>query len=64
MGSSKKLTPRRFIVYACSLAVLILAKPHPILYPIGVCFILLGEGLRLWACGHLRKTNLDSIQVF
>ena len=60
MGSSKKLTPRRFIVYVCSLAVLILARPHPILYPIGVCFILLGEGLRLWACGHLRK-NKDVI---
>jgi len=60
MGSSKKLTPRRFIVYVCSLAVLILAKPHPILYPIGVCFILMGEGLRLWACGHLRK-NKDVI---
>jgi protein-S-isoprenylcysteine O-methyltransferase Ste14 len=60
MGSSKKITPRRIFVYVCSLAVLVLAKPHPVLYPVGLGFILAGEGLRVWACGHLRK-NKDVI---
>lgn len=60
MGASKKLTIRRFIVYLCSLFVLLLAKPHPVLYPIGICLVVPGELLRLWACGYLRK-NQDVI---
>jgi protein-S-isoprenylcysteine O-methyltransferase Ste14 len=60
MPASKKITPKRIIVYFCSLGVLLLARPHPVLYPVGVCFILMGEGLRIWACGHLRK-NQDVI---
>jgi protein-S-isoprenylcysteine O-methyltransferase Ste14 len=60
MGSSKKITPRRLIVYLFALALLLLAKPHPVLYPVGVALIAMGEALRLWACGHLRK-NQDVI---
>ncbi|MFH1999614.1 MAG: hypothetical protein ABIK28_08035, partial [Planctomycetota bacterium] len=60
MGASKKLTYRRFIVYLCSLCVLLLAKPHPVLFPVGLCLVLPGEALRLWACGYLRK-NQDVI---
>lgn len=60
MGSSKKITPRRLIVYLFALALLLLAKPHPVLYPVGVALIAAGEALRLWACGHLRK-NQDVI---
>jgi len=60
MGSSKKITPRRLIVYLFALGLLLLAKPHPVLFPVGVALVAAGEGLRLWACGHLRK-NQDVI---
>jgi protein-S-isoprenylcysteine O-methyltransferase Ste14 len=60
MPASKKLTPRKFIVYVCSLGVLLLSKPHPVLFTVGVCIVFLGEALRMWACGHLRK-NQDVI---
>lgn len=60
MGSSKKITPRRLIVYLCSLGVLLLAQPHAILFWVGAAFSGAGELLRLWACGHLRK-NQDVI---
>jgi protein-S-isoprenylcysteine O-methyltransferase Ste14 len=60
MGASKKLTPRRTVVYLCCLTVLFLAKPYWPLFIAGLCFIAAGEGLRLWACGYLRK-NKDVI---
>lgn len=60
MGASKRLTPRRLVVYICCLGVLLLAKPHPVLYGIGLVLIIAGEALRLWACGYLRK-NQDVI---
>ena len=60
MGASKKLTIRRFVVYLFAVGLLVLAKPHPWLYPAGVVLLVLGEGLRIWACGHLRK-NQDVI---
>jgi len=60
MGASKRLTFRRFVVYACCVAVLFLAQPHPVFYGVGVALIAIGEWLRLWACGYLRK-NQDVI---
>ncbi|MHC4945902.1 MAG: methyltransferase family protein [Planctomycetota bacterium] len=60
MPASKRLTVRRFIVYVCCLGILLLARPHPVLYPIGLVFIAAGESLRIWACGYLRK-NQDVI---
>lgn len=60
MGASKKITPRRLIVFLFCAAVLVIAQPHPVLVPIGSVLIILGEALRIWACGHLRK-NKDVI---
>jgi len=60
MPSSKKLTIRKFAVYICSIALLLLAQPHKIFFPIGLVLIAIGEFLRIWACGHLRK-NQDVI---
>lgn len=60
MGASKRLNPRRLIVYVVSLGILVLAKPEPILFGIGFSLALLGEALRIWGCGHLRK-NQDVI---
>lgn len=60
MGSSKKITPRRFIVYLLALVLLSLAQPHPVLFGIGLALVFAGEALRLWGCGHLVK-NQDVI---
>ncbi len=60
MPSSKKITLRRLALYLCALGFIVLARPHPVLYPIGLCLVAVGEGLRLFACGHLRK-NKDVI---
>lgn len=60
MPASKKLTSRRLFVYLCVVVVLALAKPSPLLLAIGGAIAVVGELLRLWACGHLRK-NKDVI---
>jgi protein-S-isoprenylcysteine O-methyltransferase Ste14 len=60
MGSSKKITPRKFIVYVLSLAVLSLARPTPVLFAVGLVLVIMGELMRIWGCGHLQK-NQDVI---
>jgi len=47
-------------VYLLALVLLSLARPHPVLFGIGFFFVLAGEALRLWGCGHLVK-NQDVI---
>jgi protein-S-isoprenylcysteine O-methyltransferase Ste14 len=58
--ASKALTSRRLFAYLCVVIVLALARPTPILLAIGAGIVVVGEILRLWACGHLRK-NKDVI---
>lgn len=60
MGASKKITLRRLFVYLFCAAILVVARPHPVLAGVGLGLIILGEALRIWACGHLRK-NKDVI---
>jgi len=60
MGSSKKITFRKLVVYLAALAVLFFAKPEVTLYVVGLILVGLGELMRLWGCGHLRK-NKDVI---
>ncbi|MEW6745928.1 MAG: isoprenylcysteine carboxylmethyltransferase family protein [Planctomycetota bacterium] len=60
MPASKRPTIRRIFVYACIVAVLVLARPVVWLYPVGAFLVVVGEVLRIWACGHLRK-NKDVI---
>ena len=57
MPASKKLTVRRLAVYLAGITVFVLAHPTPKLYAIGCGLALLGEFLRVWACGHLRKNQ-------
>ncbi len=57
MGSSKRITIRKFVVYICTLGVLACAIPHERLYSIGLALVLLGELVRIWGCGHLRKNQ-------
>jgi protein-S-isoprenylcysteine O-methyltransferase Ste14 len=53
----KSLAPRMFPLYALSLALLWLSRPTPAGIAIGSALVLCGEGLRLWAAGHLVKND-------
>ena len=57
----KRLRPRLLVVYALAAAAVFLSKPTPLSLAVGAIPILLGEGLRLWATGHLHKN--DSLTV-
>jgi protein-S-isoprenylcysteine O-methyltransferase Ste14 len=57
MPASKKPTLRRISVYACGALVFLLARPTPLLFGIGASLCVVGELLRIWACGHLRKNK-------
>ena len=57
MSASKTPTTRRVAVYAAAVLVFLLASPTPVLFAVGASLALLGECLRVWACGHLRKNQ-------
>ncbi len=57
MSASKTPTIRKFAVYGAGLLVFLLATPVRPLFIAGTIVALLGAGLRLWACGHLRKNQ-------
>lgn len=57
MSASRKPTARRIAVYLAALAVFVLASPTPQLFAAGAALVVLGELLRIWACGHLRKNQ-------
>jgi protein-S-isoprenylcysteine O-methyltransferase Ste14 len=42
--------------YLAGLAVLVLARPRPLLLAVGFGIAVLGETIRLWASGHIEKT--------
>lgn len=43
--------------WAAGFVALVLARPRPLSLALGLPLALLGEALRLWACGHLEKTK-------
>lgn len=53
----KRLRPRLLAVYALALALIWLARPTPWSLLIGCVPVLVGEWLRIWATGHLHKTD-------
>lgn len=53
----KRLKPRLLAVYALALAIFWLASPTPWTLAIGFVLIVAGELLRIWATGHLHKTE-------
>ena len=57
----KRLRPRLLAVYALAAAAVVLSHPTPTSLAIGAIPITIGEGLRLWATGHLHKN--DSLTV-
>lgn len=55
--SRKHLKPRLLLVYAAALAGLWIARPTLGSIALGLVPIAIGEGLRLWATGHLHKND-------
>jgi protein-S-isoprenylcysteine O-methyltransferase Ste14 len=53
----KRLTPRLLLLYAMAAALIWTARPTPLALALGLLPIALGEGLRLWATGHLHKND-------
>lgn len=53
----KRLRPRLLVVYALAVAILGFAEPTPRALAIGAALVVLGEGLRVWATGHLLKND-------
>jgi protein-S-isoprenylcysteine O-methyltransferase Ste14 len=53
----KRLKPRLLTVYALAILLIVYARPNPTSLAIGLIPIALGEGLRLWATGHLHKND-------
>jgi len=53
----KNFRPRAFAVYAAAIAALVVAKPELRLFVPGLALAVAGAALRLWATGHLLKTD-------
>jgi protein-S-isoprenylcysteine O-methyltransferase Ste14 len=53
----KTTRPRTLALYAAGLAALALARPTPSLFAAGLTLVAAGHALRLWATGHLLKTD-------
>ncbi len=53
----KRFQPRLLLVYAMALGLIWMAEPTPQSLLLGGVPIVLGEGLRLWATGHLLKND-------
>ena len=52
-----RISVRQILTYAAALGVLVMARPVWPTYLIGCTIAALGIGLRIWACGHLRKNQ-------
>src|SRR5262245_5715006 len=48
---------RQGFTYAAALGLLLIARPWWPTFPIGCAIAAAGIGLRVWACGHLRKNR-------
>ena len=53
----KKVNLKVLPVYLMGVILLVEARPSPDLLALGLPLITLGEGLRVWAAGHLRKNQ-------
>jgi protein-S-isoprenylcysteine O-methyltransferase Ste14 len=53
----KRLHPRLWVLYAFAIALFVWARPTPTSLVAGGLVAALGEGLRLWATGHLHKND-------
>jgi len=55
-GSRRSARLRVAAAYAFLAALVVAARPTPLSVSLGFGIVALGEGLRFWAAGHLRKT--------
>ncbi len=62
MSIKKRLRPLMLGVYALAIEVIVNASPMQAGLAIGGVLIALGEGLRVWATGHLFKNDALSVQ--
>jgi protein-S-isoprenylcysteine O-methyltransferase Ste14 len=53
----KTVQPRTLALYAVGVAALVAARPEPALFAPGLALVAAGQALRLWATGHLLKTD-------
>jgi len=53
----RRLNPRQIVLYALVAGLLAFARPTSGVFAVGVALIGIGEGLRLWATGHLQKNQ-------
>jgi protein-S-isoprenylcysteine O-methyltransferase Ste14 len=53
----KKVTLKTLPVYLLGVLLIVAAKPRLDFYALGLCLVVLGEGLRIWATGHLQKNQ-------
>lgn len=53
----KKVTLKTLVVYLFAALLVVTAKPRMDLFGLGLVIVMLGEGLRIWATGHLRKNQ-------
>ena len=53
----KKVTLKTLPVYLLGVLLIIRAKPRLDFYVLGLFLVVLGEGLRIWATGHLQKNQ-------
>jgi protein-S-isoprenylcysteine O-methyltransferase Ste14 len=58
MPASKKPNPRRVFIYGIAVILVVFARPTPFSLGLGLAIISLGEALRFWAAGHLRKNDV------
>jgi protein-S-isoprenylcysteine O-methyltransferase Ste14 len=57
----KNLSLRLLPFYALALAALVLARPTPTSFALGLPLVALGAGLRAWGAGHLVKNDCLSV---
>jgi protein-S-isoprenylcysteine O-methyltransferase Ste14 len=53
----KKVTLKTLPVYFLGVLLIMMAKPRLDFYALGLFLVVLGEGLRVWATGHLQKNQ-------
>jgi protein-S-isoprenylcysteine O-methyltransferase Ste14 len=58
MPASKTLNPRRLFIYGLAVILVVFARPTAFSLGLGLVIISLGEALRFWAAGHLRKNDV------
>jgi len=53
----KKVTIKTLPVYLLAVFLLVTARPRMDFFTLGLLLVVLGEGLRIWATGHLQKNQ-------